>query len=107
MIRTSKSPKQRYSYRNTYGEELRLTVDLERETAVLSSEDFDTVRIAGDRFLDTDLILGEDESDWVVSVWRAVFDRKLEKLSFNRAMEELIRQYQEEPGDDREHSGPH
>ena len=107
MIRPNEREAQKFTYTNTYGERLWLTVDLENGTALFGSDDFDETAIEDDRIQNTGLILADDEFAWVAGVWRQLFGRELEKLLFTRAMEEVARQIREQSGDDREHPDPH
>ena len=107
MIQSDDSHTRTFTFANSYGEQFTLTVDLEQETAVFGSDDFDETTIENDRIQNTDLILADDEFEWVAGVWRQLFGRELEKLPFTRAKEEAVRQSQDQSGDGHESPGPH
>jgi hypothetical protein len=90
MIGRPPHGKRVFSYTNTYGEALTLTIDVDRETAVLTSDDFDPTTIEDDQIQERDLILARDESDWVARVWQEVFDRPLKKLPYT-LIEDMLR----------------
>ena len=76
------SKTQVFTYRNEFGERLQLVVDLESESAVLSSADFEDVEIKHDRFLNSGLILGSDESDWIAARLEATVPSRTPQASF-------------------------
>lgn len=83
-----------FTCRNEYGERLQLVVDLERETAVLSSDDFDDTTIENDRIQNEGLILSDEELAWIARVWWQLFGRPVNKPRFNAITDLLQNLYQ-------------
>ena len=97
---TPQSPHKRvFGFTNEYGEHLRLTVDLGRQTGTLSCPDFGRVRIRDDRIQNAHLVLSSPEFAWLDRVWRKLFARPMVKLPFIR-MQDLMVELQRAPAED-------
>ena len=84
IARTDQQPVE-FTFTNQYGERWLLRVDPKAETGELTGDDLgdSTVQIAND-VVQSDLILGADESAWLAECWEAVIGRPLRPSPFQR-----------------------
>ncbi len=85
MIAPTDQQRSEFTFTNKYGERWLLQVDPQTETGDLTGDDLGdvAVQIAND-VVQSDLILGADESAWLAECWEAAIGRPLRKSPFQR-----------------------
>ncbi len=85
MITPTDQQPSEFTFTNKYGERWLLQVDPQAETGELTGDELgdSTVQIVDDQ-IQSDLMLGADESTWLAECWEATTGRPLRASPFQR-----------------------
>ena len=99
MITPTDQQPSEFTFTNQYGERWLLRVDPQTETGELTGDELgdSTVQIADDQ-IQSDLMLGTDESAWLSECWQTAIGRRLRTNPFQQLLS-LLSQLSDENGE--------
>ena len=85
MITGTDQQPSEFTFTNQYGEHWRLRIDRQAETGELTGDELgdSTVQIVDDQ-IQSDLMLGTDETEWLAECWQTATGRQLRASPFQR-----------------------